>query len=180
MIASWGIRWLGLLLLFGLALAGCTRKAQDQSVQDEKTREEPQTAALTVEPLVGIGPLRFGASKDEVVRHFGPPDRQASETDLSYVGSRGLAFTVDPLRGLQKIKCWSNRVPTPFAVTTFGGTTKEGIGMGATRERIVAAYGQPDKTDAKGDIENLSYDRLRAKFTLQQGTVCSIILEAPK
>jgi hypothetical protein len=163
-------------LLLSVALTGCPKKGRDQQAQ-----EEPPAAALTIEPLVGIGPVRFGASKEEIVRFFGPPDRQAAETDLNYVASKGLAFEMSPQGGLEKIKCWSDRIPpTPFAVTTFAGATKEGIGMGAARERIVAAYGEPEKTDAKGDIENLSYDKLRTKFTLRQGAVTYILLEAPK
>jgi len=156
-------------VLLGLALAGCTKRAQ----------ERPQDEALVIEPLVGIGPVRFGASRDEVVRYFGPPAR-ASETGLNYIAAKGLAFTVDPQHGLRQIKCWSDRLPAQFAVTTFSGRTKEGIGMGASRERIVAAYGQPERTDSSGDFENLCYDKLGAKFTLSQGTVSAIILDVPK
>src|SRR4030042_1256642 len=165
------------ILLFGLsallvaALAGCGKKVH----------EEPQGGAPIIEALVGIGPVRFGMSKDEVVRYFGSPDR-TSGTDLNYVASKGLAFTVDDQLGLQKIKCWSDRSATklPFAVTTFAGMTKEGIGMGATRERIVAAYGPPSKTDSTGGFENLYSANLGAKFTLLQGALASMILEAPK
>jgi hypothetical protein len=164
-------------LLLSVVLTGCTKKGQDKQAQ-----EEPPAAALTIEPLVGIGPVRFGASREEIARSFGPPDRQATETDLNYVASKGLAFEMSPQGGLEKIKCWSDRMPVPprFPVATFAGTTKEGIGMGTARERIVAAYGPPDKTDARGDIENLSYNKLCAKFTLWQGAVTSIILEAPQ
>jgi len=141
---------------------------------------EPQEAVLTLEPLVGIGPLRFGASKEDVVKLFGPPNHQGSETDLNYVASKGLAFDVDPQSGLRTIKCWSDRIPVSLAVTTFSGTTQEGIGMGATREHIVAAYGPPDSADGKGDSENLYYGVRGAKFTLRQGTLAYIVLEAPK
>jgi hypothetical protein len=169
MAGTKGMRWLGLSALCSMILLGCAKE----------TPQEPQEAVLTLEPLVGIGPLRFGASREDIIRFFGPPN-QASETNLGYIASKGLAFAMDPQQGLRTIKCWSDRVPASFAVTTFSGTTKEGIGMGATRERIVAAYGPPDKTDAKGDFENLSYDTLKAKFTLRQGALASIVLEAPE
>jgi len=70
----------------------------------------------------------------------------------------------------------------PSHITTFPGRTKEGIGIGATRDEIVAAYGQPDRTstDSKGVIQNLHYDTLRARFSLLEGKLRSMILEAPK
>ncbi|MCL5278956.1 MAG: hypothetical protein M1376_03500 [Planctomycetes bacterium] len=172
MNTSKGIPLLGLVVLGSVALLSCAKKVP----------EEPRSGILTIEPLVGVGPVRFGASKEEIVRSFGLPDHEASETDLNYVASKGLAFEMRPQGGLQKIKCWStdSSRKLPFAVTTFSGTTKEGIGMGATRERIVAAYGPPDKTDAKGDVENLYYDTLKAKFTLRQGALASIVLDAPE
>ncbi len=164
-----------LLTLCLVALVGCGKKTAEDEPPDK----------LIIEALVGIGPVRFGMSKDEVIKHFGQPDKILGKgTELNYVSSRGLGFTVDAELGMQKIKCWSDNWPTrlPFAVTTFAGSTKEGIGMGATREQIVAAYGQPDRTttDAKGYFENLHYDKLRIKFTLWQDKLTSMILEAPK
>jgi len=85
---------------------------------------------------------------------------------------------------MQTIKCWSDNWPKKllFAVTTFAGRTKEGIGMGANREEIITAYGQPDRTSSgsKGDSEDLHYDKLRTKFTLVRGKLAAMILEAPK
>jgi len=168
------------ILLFSLlslclaALIGCGKKADKDKPPDR----------LMIEPLVGIGAVRFGMSKDEVIKHFGWPDKtySAEETKLNYVASKGLSFTIDSELGLQEVACWSDNWPTtlPFAVTTFTGRTKEGIAMGATREQIVAAYGQPNRQDSKGDFENLHYDKLRTKFTLVRGKLAAMILEAPK
>ena len=162
-----------LLALCLVALASCAKKAdKDESVDK-----------LIIEPLIGIGPVRFGMSKDEVVKHFGWPDKTSAgeETKLSYVASRGLSFAVDAELGLQEISCWSEGM-LPSGVTTFAGRTKEGIGIGATREEIIAAYGQPDRTstDSKGVIQNLHYDKLRARFSLLEGKLRSMIMEAPK
>ena len=167
---------LSLLIVSLLALVSCAKKVDEDESRDE----------LIIEPLVGIGPVRFGMSKDQVIEHFGQPDKVMAEgTKLNYVSSKGLGFTVDSELGLQMIQCWSDNWPTelPFAVTTFTGRTKEGIGMGSTREQIVSAYGQPDRTgtDAqKGIIQNLEYDKLRIKLSLWQDKLISMTLEAPK
>ena len=166
---------LSLLMVSLLALVSCAEK-----VDEDKPRDE-----LIIEPLVGIGSVQFGMSKSEIIEHFGQPDKVMAEgTELNYVSSKGLGFTVDAELGMQKIKCWSNTFAvTPFAVTTFAGSTKEGIGMGATQEEIVAAYGQPDRigTDSnKGVIQYLSYDKLRIKLSIWQDNLISMTLEAPK
>lgn len=170
------ILFLSLLTVSLLALFSCAKKMDEDESRDE----------IIIEPLVGIGPVRFGMSKDEVIEHFGRPDKVMAEgTKLNYVASKGLGFTVDSELGLQMIQCWSDNWPTklPFAVTTFVGRTKEGIGIGATQEEIVAAYGQPDRTGTdsyKGVIQGLDYDKLRIKFSLWQDKLISMTLEAPK
>jgi hypothetical protein len=70
----------------------------------------------------------------------------------------------------------------PSGVTTFAGKTKEGIGIGASKEEIVAAYGQPDRTSTSlnGVIQNLHYDKISARFSLKEGKLMSMTLEAPK
>jgi len=167
---------LSLLMVSLLALVSCAKKVDEDESRDE----------IIIEPLVGIGPVRFGMSKDQVIEHFGRPDKVMAEgTKLNYVASKGLGFTVDSELGLQMIQCWSDNWPTklPFAVTTFVGRTKEGIGIGATQEEIVAAYGQPDRTGTdsyKGVIQGLDYDKLRIKFSLWQDKLISMTLEAPK
>ena len=165
-----------LLTLCLVTLISCAKKADKEEAINE----------FIIEPLVGIGPVRFGMSKDQIIEHFGQPDKVMAEgTKLNYVSSKGLGFTVDSELGLQMIQCWSDNWPTklPFAVTTFTGRTKEGIGIGATQEEIVAAYGQPDRTGTdsnKGVIQNLSYDKLRIKFSIWQDKLISMTLEAPK
>ena len=167
---------LSLLMVSLLALVSCAKKVDEDESRDE----------LIIEPLVGIGSVQFGTSVIELIEHFGQPDKVMAEgTKLNYVSSKGLGFTVDSELGLQMIQCWSDNLPKelPFAVTTFTGRTKEGIGIGSTREQIVAVYGQPDR---KGDdsnkdvIQNLDYDKLRIKFLIWQDKLISMTLEAPK
>ena len=155
----------------------------------EREEETKPPVSLTVEPLVGIGDVKFGDSKDGVISTFGEPDEiQAQGNELNYVASKGMSLTIDADLGLQRIKLWSDNWPQklPFTVSTFTGKTKADVGMGATREKIVAAYGKPDRTSTadsqslKDVIENLHYDKLKTKFTLAHGNLVAIILEAGK
>lgn len=155
----------------------------------EKEDQTRPPISLTVEPLVGIGDVKFGDSKDVIISSFGEPDQiQGQGNELTYVASKGMSFTLDTSLGLQRIKLWSDNWPQqlPYKVSTFTGKTKDDVGMGASREQIVAAYGQPNKTSTsdspslKDIIENLHYDKLGAKFTLAHGNLVGIILEAGK
>jgi len=166
------------ILLFSLGtlcivtLISCSKKADEEALVDE----------LIIEPLVGIGPVKFGMSKEEVIKHFSQPDKVLADgTKLNYVSSRGLSFTVDSELGLQEIGCWSEGM-LPSRVTTFAGKTKEGIGIGASEEEIVAAYGQPDRTSTGSGsvIKNLHYDKLSAKFSLKEDMLMTMTLGAPK
>ena len=96
----------------------------------KKTDENKPSDDLVIEALVGIGPIKFGMSKDEITKYLGRPDKILGQgTELNYVSSRGLSFTVDAKSGMQTIKCWSDNWPTklPFSVKTFTGKTKENI-----------------------------------------------------
>jgi hypothetical protein len=165
--------FLALFTLCLVAFIGCGKKTDKDKPGDD----------LVIEALVGIGSVQFGMSKEEVMEHIGQPDQISGKgTELNYIASKGLSLTVPPDVGMQKIKCWSENWPTklPFVVTTFTGKTVEGIGMGATQEQIVTAYGQPDRQDTKEVLKNLYYDSLQAKFTLSKDELVAMILEAPK
>ena len=90
-----------LLTLCLAALAGC----------GEKAAEEEPTEELIIEALVGIGPVQFGTPQNQVIEHFGEPDRifEGKVTKLNYVASRGLSFAFDAELGLQEISCWVGR-----------------------------------------------------------------------
>ena len=169
---------LSLLMVSLLTLVSCGKKVDEDISSDE----------LIIEPLVGFESVQFGMSKDEITKYFGQPDKvhtQPKGTKLNYVASKGLGLEIDSELGLQKIQCWSKNWPTklPFAVANFTGKTKEGIEIGSTREQIISAYGQPDRTstdDNKGVIENLDYDKLRVRFSIWQDKVISMTLNAPE
>ena len=163
---------LGLGMLCLVVLISCTKKADEEASVDE----------LIIEPLVGIGPVKFGMSKEEVIKHFGSPDKVLVDgTMFNYVSSRGLSFKVDSELGMQEISCWSEGM-LPSHITTFAGRTKEGIEIGVSEEEIVSAYGQPDRTStsSNGIIQNLHYDKLSSQFSLKEGKLITMTLKASK
>ncbi|MHC4061341.1 MAG: hypothetical protein ACYSUC_11235 [Planctomycetota bacterium] len=132
-------------------------------------------------PGVGLGKVKFGMAKEQVTALLGEPDRiEAGGMALYYLRSKGLQILIDPGRGVRAIDCWSKDYPNaPHEMTTFAGKTEEGIGIGATREQIVAAYGEPDRTDTRPPFETLRYTKLRTHFVLTQNGLVNLKLLAP-
>ncbi len=74
-------------------MPGCGKNADKDKLPDD----------ITIEVLVAIGPVRFGMSKGEIIKHFGQPDEISGKgTELSYVSSKGLSFTVPPNSACRK------------------------------------------------------------------------------
>jgi len=174
-----------ILILFAAALVFALSGCKKQAPPPEEKQEETPIAgeeALLIEPGVGVGPIKFGMTKEEVIKSFGEPDKiEGGGAGLNYVSSKGISFLVHPARGVRAIDCWSKEYPFPFAaISTFIGKTKEGIGMGASREQIEAAYGRPDQVTTQGPLTTLRYNKLQMHFMLMQGKLVSIKMESPK
>jgi hypothetical protein len=131
---------------------------------------------MQVVPLVGVGPVKFGMSRWQVMEVLGKPERtEGSGVAIYYLTSKGVHILIDPRRGVRSIECWSAEYPKPFPGTvTFSGKTDKGIGMGASREEIVAAYGEPERVDKKRlrvryeDPEEVDSEGLREKLWYNQ------------
>jgi len=205
-----------------LAVVGCRKKPAAPPVEaapTEPTVAEPApteapetsgtvvppdtapTAPRTVEdemqvvPLVGVGPVKFGMSRGQVLEVLGQPERTAGRgRAIYYLTSRGVRISIDLRRGVRSIECWSAQHPRPSpGMVTFSGKTEKGIGMGASREEIVAAYGEPETVDEeivrlRGDpervesevlLEKLWYGQLRMTFVLTEGHLVQLKVEGP-
>jgi outer membrane lipoprotein-sorting protein len=124
--------------------------------------------APLVSPGVGIGPVRFGMSKEEVIKAIGQPDSIPPEgkgIELRYA-SRGFSLNVTPSRGLVMIFCYTQKT-TFWKTNDFQGKTKEGIVMGDSEKKIVATYGKPNsREEREGGTIYLQYSEPSIHFTL--------------
>ena len=174
-------------------LAGCKKDAPAPDSEDETAAspsEDPvvePSEALVIELGVGVGPVRFGMSKEEVIKHLGQPDKGIEELGqdtvrLDYISSRGLNFGLsrglhfglNPTVGVNYIKCYSKEYPGYSHITTFAERTKKGVAMGASRNQITAVYGEPDSTASRGAFTILYYDNLRSEMILTNDRLVGI------
>lgn len=120
----------------------------------------------------GMAGVRLGESREEVIAHLGKPDNAAADgseaTDVGIYLRKGLMLNYD-----------GDRVVSVQAVLLDGepvyeGTTAEGVGIGSTREEVVAAYGKADLSTANA----LMYAKLKTLFAITGGRVSSICVNS--
>jgi outer membrane lipoprotein-sorting protein len=142
---------------------------------------EADKLAPLVTPGVGIGPARFGMSKEEVIKVLGPPDSNPPEAkgiQLLYF-SRGFQVDVLPKRGLWFIHCVTQKTTILAKVNDFQGKTKEGIAMGASEKMIVDAYGKPNSRETIEGMTDLRYNKPDIRFRLREDKLVGYMLYAP-
>jgi outer membrane lipoprotein-sorting protein len=136
---------------------------------------------FVLKPGVGLGPVKFGASFDEVVKAFGEPDevKGRNGVDLRYP-SKGFALMVDARAGLLIVNAYTRRAAGPFAVNDFAGKTDKGIAMGATRAEIEKAYGKPGKVTDNGGQVGLEYPDGKLTFVLLNDRLAQVVMMIPR
>ena len=73
--------------------------------------DKPDLRAPRIIPGVGLGPIRFGMSRDKIESLIGKPDGyEADKTSLLYY-SRGFVLGVSHRSGLKHIHCVSQMSP---------------------------------------------------------------------
>jgi hypothetical protein len=137
----------------------------------------PKVNGLVVTPLVGMGAVKFGMSREEVEKLLGQPDADkevngktpvSSYAALSYA-SRGFALLVNQKEGVESITCFAQPAGNSTKVRDFGGQTDKAIALGASAADIIQVYGEPSskKQTAQG-LTLLRYDELQVRFTLSR------------
>ena len=157
-------------VVFVLVPCGCRKEA---------TTSDSGGATFAIELGVGVGPIKFGMQKEEVINFLGKPDKTEEKGQaLNYVESKGISLSITPEQGVKTIDCWSENYPLGKA-RNYNGKTKEGVGMNAHRVEITAAYGQPDKTSSNGPLTILYYIKLNAQFSLVDDKLVNLKMSVP-
>ncbi|HUE17305.1 MAG TPA: hypothetical protein VMR25_24350 [Planctomycetaceae bacterium] len=180
----------------------------ERRLRPKNESEAKDDRSLVVAPEIGIGPVRFGMTQEQIVHALGKPDRTTTTessmplqtrsgryskprtyvtTVLDY-GSRGFELEVSrelrigestyPGYGLLHIRVFNPANSGP-TVGDFPGKTREGIRLGATPDDVLRVCG---KSAEKSEIESyrtLTYPELGYVFEFRQGKLTSISLNWP-
>ena len=180
--------WLAFVVLLS-ALFGCKTSdyAEARAAQAERdkwnntlTEAARTNQPMLITPLVGIGPVKFGMTFDEVKQVTGEPDFMTGGRCPQY----RQGFSLVPRRGEEKvavIMAGGSCKGDDLLVAAFKGATKEGIGMNSTRKEIISAFGQPasvrdGRQDGDPEVEYLEYDKLGMNLILRKGKLVHFAL----
>jgi len=136
----------------------------------------------------GIGPAKFGMSKEEVLEVLGEPEEKkklspqvregfpVSEKEMWRYNSQGFSITFSslPEPGLHVVICRRGN----FVSRDFKGKTKEGIGLGSSPEEVRRAFGEPqDEQPIKDGLGAFRYHDKRLMVGFADGGAAHLQIE---
>ena len=147
----------------------------------EKTYPDRPKKALVMQPLVGIGKVRFGMTIEQMKEILGEPVR--SRGIVQEYRDLGFAILTIKENTVTMIACGDRRRADSPLVKSCMVRTKKGIGMGSSKEDVIKAYGQPSSTlplpgPGGDDAVVLRYDALNSEFQLRSDKVTYMMFRA--
>ncbi len=157
---------------------------EDKSTDEENVHIETVPEFL-IKPHEGIGAVKFGMTREQIIEILGEPDQFLGKHCLDYSSTVGLSLLVHPKRGLLAIDCWSQDEDSDegiFGGRDFAGKTHEGIGINSTKNEIIRQYGNEfeEYLHKSPDIFALRYPQLNTIFKLRNNKVIHISLDMPR
>ena len=136
---------------FSLEIPAGYKEFGNQKLKEPLSAEE--AAKLVIEPGIGVGKVKFGMTREELVEIMGEPE---IDQFGSYLSCPSLGIQYNLSGGLPDQI--GNIILNPGGAANahrneFPGKTVEGIGIGSTPEEVIAAWGKPDKESQWGPAE---------------------------
>jgi hypothetical protein len=169
------------LVLSLMTFSACKREAAPTTAS---APAPSQPAGYIIDPSLGMPPALWRMTANEVQAALGPAEHIDSMLDgtvllLDYP-SKGFTLTVPREEGLLWITGQTADGFPSGKAASFRGKTSEGIGLGATEDAIIAAYGQPTTRVTDGSATRLTYSGILIKiFTLSDGRLVQLKFCAP-
>lgn len=136
----------------------------------------PDFSRYAIIPGRGISGVTVGESKEELLKRMGKPD--ALQVVNEGEGAERIVY-------YHKLSLWvaltGDIVDSVGAqdkgefCQAFAGRTPAGIGIGSTRDAVVAQYGTPTLSS----FELVRYENLGLAFSLDKDRVCEVLVFAP-
>ena len=168
--------------------------------EEPKDRRPVDTRTIIACPAKGFGPVRLGSSKAQVIAAFGTPDliketfrgprlyrspggppisgqKDTVAEQLEYP-SLGFAIGVSSDEGVTGFECFG-RLHMGNMARDFQGRTDARIGLGASMDDVLNAYGKPDvRTHLRDDA--LFYFHKGWNFIFDDGKLVSFSISKPR
>lgn len=174
---SLGDRWAVPLLFASVAiLAACSPEEEAAALQRDLTEAARTNPPLQITPRVGVGPVEFGMTRVQVHELLGEPYRRTGSADEYQL--LGLAVMFDPEERVQLILAGAWCEPSDILLQVFKGETPEGLRLRASKEEVVAEFGEPRRAEVLGTgFEVLHY--AVGNFALRDGRLVHMTWKSP-
>lgn len=160
--------------------ASSAGKSKISGAAKPATEKEIVLPEMTIEPMVGIGKVRFGMPLEKVKEILGQPQSTTGHIYEYFDSGFVILGTVDDR--VDAVFCGDMSSPDSSMVTSFKYRTGKGIGMGSVNQDIFIAYGPPSSVYNRASPKNtitLEYESIGAKFTLIDDKVVHMIFRKP-
>jgi RNA polymerase sigma factor (sigma-70 family) len=140
-----------------------------------KSLASVQEVPFLIVPGESVGTVKKGMSATEVESILGKPEKRQGRM-MVYDRKLGMSIGQSDF-GVAVVFCGDSMLRYP-GVKAFKGRTKEGIGMGSSREEIIKAFGPPTiATPWNVGQEQLEYKAVGLKFVLESQKVINITVD---
>ena len=137
-----------------------------------------EAAKLTIVPGVGIGQVKFGMSRKEIVAILGEPEVVLHDTYLGYLSLGLQLVTGGPELDKLEMIIANPSDAASHVRNDFPGETDKGIRIGSSWQAVIDAYGQPDpplpSDKDHPQIKSARYEKLSLAFSFVDDKVAQI------
>lgn len=170
------IRSLTALGLILFTLLSCSPHDEAAALNQELEEAAKTNQTLRIEPGVGVGPMKFGMTPDQLVEVVGEPYRKTgSAWEYQHLG---LAVLFDDRDRINAILAGAFCEPSDVLLDVFKGETAEGLRLRASRKEAVAAFGEPLLVKIlDSGFEVLQYEN--AEFAFRGGELVHMTWRSP-
>jgi hypothetical protein len=143
------------------------------------------TEQLTAFPGKGLGSVKLGSTRQEVVSAFGEPDGKRSPGDKAIQYRDSIAITFDAAGKVAMIACgwWCFADSDEAKAHPFKGRLQSGARLGDEQEKVLKAFGTPTRrrlVSKEQAFESLSFARDGLVLSFKSGKLAHVMIVSPK
>jgi hypothetical protein len=141
-------------------------------------KKSEKNGKFVIEPFVGMGKLHFGMSREEMIKILGEPQGTSNAPNINDYTKLGLTVVLRE-NVVWGIFCGDKSKPDSDLIKNCRCKTTKGIGMGSTKQQIVAAYGEPTRIVPDNGLTMMLYKNIAMNFSLRDDKVVYMGAQMP-
>jgi hypothetical protein len=143
------------------------------------------TEQLTAVPGSGLGSVKLGSTREEVISAFGEPDGQRSPGAKAIQYRDSIAITFDAAGKVSMIACgwWCFAETEEAKAHPFRGRLQSGARLGDEQEQVLKSFGTPTRRRVVSEeqaFESFSFARDGIVLSFKSGKLAHMMIVLPK